>query len=42
VREVLARNLCVCIAEWYELGIETLFLDEPEEGPAVPRFARPG
>jgi hypothetical protein len=40
--KILAHNVCVCIAEWYALGIEPLFGDKPEEGPDVLRFARPG
>lgn len=33
--KVLAHNLCVCIAEWYTLGIEPEFTaDKPDEGPA--------
>lgn len=41
--KVLAHNICVCIAEWYTLGIEPIFsTSEPEEEPAVLAFVRPG
>jgi hypothetical protein len=41
VCKILAHNLCVCIAVWYEIGIEPTFgAGKPEEGPAVQQFAR--
>jgi hypothetical protein len=40
--KLLAHNVCCCIAAWYELGIEPVFGGQPEEGPAVLRFGRPG
>ncbi len=41
---ILAHNFCVCIAEWYALGIEPFFggSQSEEDGPRVLRFARPG
>jgi hypothetical protein len=41
--KLLAHNVCCVIAAWYELGIEPVFGGgQPEEGPAVLRFGRPG
>jgi hypothetical protein len=41
--KILAYNITVCIAEWYQLGLEPVFA-EPEEGDgrAVLPMARPG
>jgi transposase len=37
--KILAHNLCVCIMEWYTLGIEPFFADEPAaDAPQVLRF----
>jgi hypothetical protein len=41
--KVLAHNVCVCIAEWYALGIEPVFGSKPDgEAPAVLPMVRPG
>jgi hypothetical protein len=43
--KVLAHNVCVCIAEWYALGIEPVFTAErpgDDEGPATLPMVRPG
>ena len=41
--KVLCHNICVCIAEWYALGIEPTFgMVEQEAEPATIPFARTG
>jgi hypothetical protein len=41
--KLLTYNLTVCIAEWYQLGLEPVFAEREEgDAPAVLPMARPG